>query len=343
MTKRHSTICKGIAILLMFFHHLFFLSERVEKYEIIFWPFSQNQGVILGCFCKICVAIFVFITGYGYYKNRINNNGCIRTTLKRILKLMFQFWFVYIIFFVIGLFTKQCNVYYAGNIIKTIRNCIIDFCGLAYFANTPTINPTWWYMSLALTFIIIVPLFILLNRNKYASAIILILIVLGCIFVKKDRVYTIFYYLVSLEIGIICSKYSLFEKIKRAASKKHYIDLIISALLLVILSYLRLKVYVTYIVDPLIAMMICFFVYRLSDLVKGASKVLFTFGKYSAVAFMMHTFLINYFMDYLYHPKYFLLIWLILAIVTLACCYCLEKIKCIIRYNKLCEKVLSWL
>lgn len=56
---------KGIAIILMLFHHLFRIPDLYKGYEIIWFPLSENLVVSLADMSKICVALFVFISGYG--------------------------------------------------------------------------------------------------------------------------------------------------------------------------------------------------------------------------------------------------------------------------------------
>ncbi len=111
MTKHQSTMCKGIAILAMYFHHLFYVMKWIEKYNVSFWPFSQTVGCHLGQICKFCVAIFVFITGYGCYKKSTQISNSVKMILKRLLKLMSSYWFIFILFFIIGLFTEKSYIY----------------------------------------------------------------------------------------------------------------------------------------------------------------------------------------------------------------------------------------
>ena len=64
MSKTDSGALKGTGILIMLFHHLF-LAGRFDGFEISFWPFSAAQITHIASFCKICVSLFAFISGYG--------------------------------------------------------------------------------------------------------------------------------------------------------------------------------------------------------------------------------------------------------------------------------------
>jgi uncharacterized membrane protein len=87
---------KGIAIILMLYHHLFAFPERIQ-YDYISL-FSYNQETIsffIGYFGKICVAIFTFLGGYEtyiVYKNNVQN-----LIKNKITKLYICFWKVFII------------------------------------------------------------------------------------------------------------------------------------------------------------------------------------------------------------------------------------------------------
>ena len=56
---------KGIAIIMLIFHHCFRKADLFEDYTVSFFPFSQDFIVEISLTFKICVSIFAFITGYG--------------------------------------------------------------------------------------------------------------------------------------------------------------------------------------------------------------------------------------------------------------------------------------
>ena len=64
--SKDDTLCmKGIAILILFFHHNYLGPDRWLNSPISFYPFSQSQIMYIAKFLKICVGMFVFLTGYG--------------------------------------------------------------------------------------------------------------------------------------------------------------------------------------------------------------------------------------------------------------------------------------
>lgn len=63
ISKQDSLIMKGIAICAMLWHHLFYTHPEYGKFVYE-----------LGQLGKVCVAIFLFVSGYGLYKsfNKLN-------------------------------------------------------------------------------------------------------------------------------------------------------------------------------------------------------------------------------------------------------------------------------
>ena len=67
-SKNDSNVIKGVAIIMMMWHHCF-LSGRSDSYIISFWPFFKEQVVAMAGFFKICVSLFAFVSGYGLYQS----------------------------------------------------------------------------------------------------------------------------------------------------------------------------------------------------------------------------------------------------------------------------------
>lgn len=73
MTKKQSDSIKGIALLLMFWHHLFGCGEFLVLQSNRWCPiFSERFAIKLGQSGKVCIVMFLFCSGYGLYKSYIN-------------------------------------------------------------------------------------------------------------------------------------------------------------------------------------------------------------------------------------------------------------------------------
>ena len=86
LTKSDSLRLKGVAMLMMFFHHLYCQVSRFDGYEISFSPFGQDAVVDVAMFFKLCVSIFAFVSGYGLltsYASALKQGGGIANLRSR--------------------------------------------------------------------------------------------------------------------------------------------------------------------------------------------------------------------------------------------------------------------
>lgn len=108
ISKDNSLVLKGFGILLMLFHHLFYS----PKSQSLFRDYHINLGSIdigivnqLGLYCKLCVAIFVFASGYGLETTYLSRDLSVMTFYKRRFKKLFlNYWFIWLLFVPIGIF-----------------------------------------------------------------------------------------------------------------------------------------------------------------------------------------------------------------------------------------------
>ena len=150
---------KGMAIIIMLFHHCF-LSGRYTEYEMIFYPLQESFVNQLATFSKICVSIFAFLSGYGLYLNyqetKLSDSKWVCT---RYIKTFSNYWFVMILFSIISqiIDNRFISTYFQKGIVNGIAFFLTDFLGLANLFGTSSLIGTWWYMSAALVFILLTP------------------------------------------------------------------------------------------------------------------------------------------------------------------------------------------
>ncbi len=95
--------------------------------------------------------------------------------------MMSGFWFIYIISLIATflLDSSYLSLYKGKHIIDGPFFAFCDFLGLANLFGTPTLNGTWWYMSLAIIIVAIMPIFYAVYK-KYGSIVILVLTFCAC-------------------------------------------------------------------------------------------------------------------------------------------------------------------
>lgn len=161
MTKKDSAALKGVAILMMLWHHNF-LPGRYEQYFIRFWPFDAFQVVQLAIFFKICVSLFAFISGYGLYcswQKRDEGLSGGAWTASRLVSTLSTYWFVVVLSWIVcAVLDGRTLTFYAGHgKVFGLWHMALDFFGLSHFFGVELFNVTWWYMSAAIAFVLLAP------------------------------------------------------------------------------------------------------------------------------------------------------------------------------------------
>ena len=168
-------VLKGIAIIMMLCHHVYGGHEDyIESYPIFF----ENLAII----GKVCVAMFLFCSGYGlsaqYEKNtlQIQQTKDIFTNsllfiIRRLVKFYSAYWFVFILFVPIGVFVFNRSLSMAyGDSVNLTKRLIFDFFGMQ---GTSSYNMAWWFNKLIIICYLIFPfLFFILKKNKTIGIII---------------------------------------------------------------------------------------------------------------------------------------------------------------------------
>lgn len=138
-TKEHTQVAKGVALLLMLFDHLYWMDYG--KYTaFIKLPNVNDIPWLIGSVGKICVAMFLFLSGYGMFFSQQGRSYSIKDSLKRIYNIWIQYAFITII--IIALDSAF------GKIQLDIRKIVLSVVALDY-----SYNKFAWFM---ITYIVII-------------------------------------------------------------------------------------------------------------------------------------------------------------------------------------------
>lgn len=350
MTKRESNILKCVAIMLMLAHHLFMYADQPGYPELVYGPLLSNPWRLasFGQLSKLCVTIFVFITAYGttrtYKGDPMGDSQAIMAvSLRRLVKLLVSFQIVYIIASLLSpLGGKSWFTLYSPSRLENLVYALFDFMGISFIINTPSCNSSWWYMSLAVTFILFMPLLIKLCR-RYGFFVLLPEILL----VRWLEVNWVLYrYLLPTMVGILLAEYNVVEKLtelyrRSGLVKKAGFYLCMFAILgLGSVLWLRagdglLDIYETVLLLPVVL---------LSRLVLAripfVNSIAEFVGRHSMNMFFIHAFIYqNWFYDFTYSLKYPALIFLFLFLSSLAASVLIEQLKKLLRVGKLTDRL----
>lgn len=330
--KKDTLVVKGLAILLMLFYHLFEDAYAVEQLQVIYAPVPKNIFLMLSGYGNICVAVFVFLTAYGITK------GCkaagenivfldrMKQAFRRFCRLIANFVLMYLSVNLVWHSYFDYRKLYGEGLQGGIQ-ALIDLFGFAQFLGTPTLNMTWWYMELAILFIFLVPVLYLVVRKTGVYSLMLGFLLPMAITMNEDVQR---YFLVAL-LGVVAAEQQWFEKL--FARKLHLaVKLVIGVLLIAVSIPLRqnylVHTYFLWILDGPVALLLCWFGGEILSRIPGVSHLLAFFGKYSMNMFFVHTFLyLAIHRNWFYSFRYALLIWLMLALVSLGYSVALELLK----------------
>lgn len=360
LSKAASNIAKAIAIMMMLMHHLFSTRSRIAAnghgQDVSFYPFDAGQVLVFSQCLKACVAVFVFITAYGIYKSITAKHDpekgdagfagvAMRYSCGHVVKLLINFWAVYIPFALLGFAVSDhtvLTVYGGEGVFNGFLYFLIDFMGLADMFGTPTLNDTWWYMSLAILLIFLLPACTLLARKVGGVVLFGIVLILPPI-AGFDTISSVWTYLPTAACGMAFAQYDLFSKLDFGAKKPwHY------ALLFVVCAVLMLAVIRARRIDELVfalnvvgACLICQMA-RILEKVPGLSAALQFLGRHSMNIFLLHTFIYSYYFGrFIYSFGHFLLIFAVLLAASLLCSIVLEQLKRLIGYNRLRDRAVA--
>lgn len=324
ISKRNSLIIRGGAILLMLIHHLFYSPASRELYDDVI---VSGIGLVnqLGIFSKVCVAIFVFLSGYGLVVSTPKDVSLKDFYLHRFKKLYLNYWYIWLLFVPVSVFVfgrTFADAYGDHIAVKSV----LDFFGLLKMFGVNGYNPTWWFYS---CIIVLYLLFPLLNKWLWRVPFFVICVSLTCGLLSRiPGINVIAGYLIVFVTGMLMARMPL------SWLKETKIWQLL--LVLVLLSAWRFaKSTFVPVADTFICAGIAILVYKL-PLWHWLSRIFEELGKHSMNMFLTHTFIYYYwFKDYIYITRNPILIFLSLTISCYSLSVLIEWTKQKVGFYKL--------
>lgn len=158
INKNMTLYLKGIAILLMLFHHLFAFPERMPDAVLFDVSWIEQKVAEFG---KICVYMFLFLSGYGFSKSKHPNYR----------KILNKLWRFYLLFWLVFLPTA---LYFHLNEIYTLESTKLILLNMLGIRSD--IISEWWFIEPYAILILLVPL---VAKLKNSPLLLLFLSALG--------------------------------------------------------------------------------------------------------------------------------------------------------------------
>lgn len=343
-----SLALKGLAIIMLLFHHLFRVPDCYKEFIISFFPFAEHQINNLAEACRICVPIFAFISGYGLFVNydlKCSNNSATNWCIRRYVRTMSGYWFVWmltaILFQIIN--GRTLNILFESGRWNGVAYGLIDFLGLARLFDTPTLCYTWWYMSATFTFIIITPIIYLFRKNLVLVLLVFIMfprIILGksgeVLYLGSVAIYS---HIIPFVLGSIFASHRLFDSWITFGRKNKLTTAykILAEFWLIIIGYKffhsisRYKLWEYHF--GLYPMLIMMFAVEFILTIPHIRRLLCFLGSNSMNMFLSHTLLQLYYPKLFYSKKHFAVVTLFFLGLSLLLSFAINWLKKVTKYN----------
>lgn len=297
--KRDETnIIKGIALILMFYHHFFTIPDYwIDSVSVLY---SADIAEMFSASFKICVPIFAFLTGYFYFFSK----KTYRYSIRKISDLYIN----YIVVFLLLMF--------AAILLNVYKFSIVMFLAEATALVRPNMYHCWYVLFYAIA-MLLMPIYAKISQKSDMLAFSIFAVIplflnsiIGMLDLKISStlsdIFDYFLWLPCISSGFCFAKYNIFEKLSMAVKTKY--------------KSLNVLIYISFIIIPFIAMyyggfsFICapLFVFGILSIVKLIRyKRIFApisvIGKYSVLMWFLHCIFANpckYFTQpILYYPK----------------------------------------
>lgn len=345
-TKEHTLILKGILILMLLIHHLF-NPENIVEYAVNTFIKDPVLLVSIVAWCKICVAGFCFITAYGMTKKfmsipqkKLGNYA--EVVAVRLIKLEMSVWLIYILAFFYKKIIMNMQLGYGNNNVQRVIYILFDMLGLANYAGTPTINVTWWYLSLFILLVFSMPLIYYAYSKGRCLLIGPVCLLPAVIFLKTESVL----YSELLPVALLGTAFAYenwFEKIRQWNRSWRKLILFAAMLLCGWFSF-EVNQYVNFHLSWLLIFFLPIFVQEYISYVPVLSHILKFIGTQATNIFLVHTLIYYYFYtEIIYSLNDSWKIYIAVLALSIAVSVIIECFKKLLRYNQLidwvCKKV----
>lgn len=330
-----TNLCKGIAICIMVYFHLFGATD-----ESWFSPVFPVMYHVLGPYGNICVVFFSLLTGYGFAVSNLNRDVPYPSRVfPKLVRLYSNYWIIFgLMFLLLPVISDRRWVdIYGADPLAFVQHFLVNALGMShllYGGGVCTLSQTWWYVSLALIVILVLPLLCSLWRRLgwWSMA-----VVLGVALLLPDFRYT--GYIPSVLLGVGLADRDGFVKLNQKG--RNLIGVCVRILLLgvVLFVWYRWRRFGLYqvLADTLGAWAVCQFGFDVLRPIPVVRPVLCWLGKHSGNVFYLHSFVLGaayVTSPYVFSFKYDLLIWMATMAITCAASVALEWGKKLTHYQK---------
>lgn len=354
-TKEHTQIAKGFAIIFMVILHLFAHDEWLKgtnnMYTTIIDINNISIDVLISNFGKVCVAIYLFLSGYGLYKTySLKGEFTIKDSIIRIKNLYLNYLLILIIFIPIGYIL---GVYKES---ATVSRVLINLLCLDFYYNSFA-----WFIRLYFILLLLFPITVkFIDKSLIRNIFIILTLAISNTILNKiqydmnykdiilignigllSQLNSVILWSIHFIIGISCARFKLYEIIKVKLNQFHLDNITFYLLCFIVCVILRTKLPYKEILDsiyaPITIMSLTNIVYN-----NKLKNIFMYLGKHSTNIWLIHFyFTYKYFQNIIYYPKYTILILIWSFIIMIPISILLNKILKLIKVKTNNKKVVT--
>ena len=331
LTKTDSLVLKGIAICAMLCHHLFTCVPKTVGMDF------SGMPLFLGQIGKSCVALFIFLSGYGLsigydslkgYTQVDKCKACVCFLAKRFVHFYLQYWPIFFIFVSIGVFVfhRPLSLPYAVGPQYLAKHFLYDLLGMQGFQSY---NETWWFNKLILLLYLLSPFIYYLVRKACVPTLFCCLLLLRFGHHLPFDIYFIDNYGLSFAFGM--SVYIYRQQISVFMNKQPRWILLLIPFVIIVISILirregwlhmggtRADAFIAFGLSLLVMVFTGFF---------DKARIFAFLGKHSGNIYLFHTFIYSkWFAPTIYRMESPLLIFILLLSVCILISIVIEWLK----------------
>ena len=328
-SRRDTKIIKGVAICLMLYHHLFAYPNKVLDGNVFIslYTFGETSlSTYIGQFGRICLPMFVFLSGYGSYLSSLKSSKLQSMIGKQILGVYKHVWMVFFLFIPVSV------LFFGMRPDPLQRELIYNFLGLSY-----SFNKEWWFIVPYVLLLLVFPavkrflerknailysdLFIIALLNAFVVYVLPELVKLPvlvplCASVFWEHIKVMLGLLPGFMLGCAFARHDILNEVKRRYAGR--LLWCIAALIgFAALFYIHLYNYMFYDFINTAVFIVCIVILLPTKPGQWAGKVFEILGEESTSMWLTHSFFCYYWCQKLvFAPKYSFLIFLWLLVLS---------------------------
>ncbi|OGW72589.1 MAG: hypothetical protein A2Y02_01490 [Omnitrophica bacterium GWA2_52_12] len=317
-----SLAAKGAAMLLMLAHHLFAFPERLHGVSYLsslplLPQTSHPMEFYLGQLGKICVSMFLFLSGYGLMERMRTWTGSrVRYAAQRAWHVLAVCWTVFAIFVPIGLIFYKTLPQFHFSFVDFLKNLLL----IRY-----TYNPEWWFFQ---NYFILLALFPVLSRwaEKSPRWLLAGSLALLPLSFKYPFAHNLLLHQAAFVLGLVFSKLNLFQKgAGLFFPQRGKIPWIYFGLLLLVY---RARSRDEILLEPLAALLAILYSTHAARALPKAGALLAHWGAFALPLWLTHSFFCYYYFQHLvYAPRYSILIFAWLGLLSTAAAFLINRLQ----------------